>query len=142
MGSIGNQPSIDTTQARRMSRAEAEELLSTISFPTTELEGGLKPTKYAEELFRYYYRISRDHVAGGHEATAWSNFYVNDDSPSLTQRAARGVQTLIDKEKSTIRLDVELGVFSVDEGRQRLQALAMVQRTYNDAVKRYRKELW
>ena len=125
-----------------MPREEAENLLGIKDFPTTELEGGLKPTKYAEELFRHYYRISRDHVAGGHEATAWSNFYVNDDSPSLTQRAARGVQTQIDKERANIRLDVQLGVYSVDEGRQRLQALAMVQRTFNDAVKRYKKELW
>lgn len=139
----GARNTVDTSSPRKMSRTEAEELLNTIEIPATELEGGLKPTKYAQDLFRYYYRISRDHVKNGHEATAWSNFYIDAETdPSLTKRSARGVQTLIDGTKSDIRLDVQLGVFSVDEGRQRLQALAMVQRTFNNAVKSHKKDIW
>ena len=143
MGSTGvNRNTVNTSEARRMSKEEAQSLL-TAPIATAELDSGLKPTAYAERLFRYFYRISRDHVNAGNEVhDGWGGgFYINQETdPALSQRAAKGVQQLINKEVDRIEFDVRLGVFSVDEGNRRRKALDMVQKSLNNAVRRNRED--
>lgn len=99
-----------------------------------------KPTKYAVEIFDYNYREAREHVKRwGNGEFQFTNLSISDDSPIMSTRTFKGVQSKINTERAEIDLDEEFGVLSKDEAQQRRVALNAVQKTLNDSyeVKEY-----
>lgn len=98
-----------------------------------------KPTKNAEEAFKYIYRNARklskgedadkiDTIAGGFS-------YKGDDTPVLSIQALKGIQSRINSTRGDIRLDVELGIITKEQGIVESSALDIVQRTLNEKVR-------
>lgn len=119
----------------RMSREEAERELS-LDTGDAIIEGKT-PTKYSNELFSQTYREARQLVGNGAPKGGSYSTLMEEGQQVPSLRALQGVQTLINSEKQNIVMSVRLGVRSIDEANDRLEALAVVQRTLNKDVNFY-----
>jgi hypothetical protein len=96
-----------------------------------------KPTKNAEEAFKYIYTTARNLIKRGDDTdTIAGGFnYKGDDTPALSTQALKGIQAKINSERNNLKMDLQLGISSKEEIDRKTKALDIVQRTLNDKVK-------
>lgn len=96
-----------------------------------------KPTKNAEEAFKYIYTTARKLIRRGDDAdTIAGGFnYKGDDTPALSIQALKGIQAKINSERNNLKMDLQLGISSKEEVDTKMKALDIVQRTLNDRAK-------
>lgn len=104
----------------------------------------LKPTKAAEKEFRTSYRQARGISESGMGTDNWVlQTFRDDTNPDFTKeysvQTLRGIQQQINFEKSHIKHSVKFGVITPEQALTRTEALAAMQRTLNNTIKRQRE---
>ena len=108
-----------------------------IEYDEPVLKAG-KASLYSRQIFDRNYRDAKTLAKQrGDDLTMFEmgDLYWKDDQPTISKVALKGVQSLINTEKDSIRIDLKLGV--IDDNTAKIEKIALnaVQRTLNKQAK-------
>lgn len=105
----------------------------------------LAPTKAAEREFRASYRQAREISESGMGTDNWAlQTFRDDTNPDFTKeysvQTLRGIQQQINSERTQIKRSVKFKLITPEQALTRTDALAAMQRTLNNTIKRQREQ--